>query len=314
MPKTKENSVSEQEDVSFPIAAKVCEMPENSSLQDFNPLNDSEPNLEFDMMDQNDISNLDLHVKLMQDARTCKWQVKIRNLTKEQIDFISGPRLLPALSKAEAVVIEHGDSIATVENAATSSPTKPGISETLKNESKSLTPIELKTASKEITSDVSNTDNSTLLATEASVKPVVKPTQPHRSTAKNIDYSNMTTPDETVESDSDDYTPKPEPPPKLNNKHYPSASRIAAHQRKRSCTEHEEPKQEVTDNSKLESSEEVPADSNVPQTDKATKGELNITTVGLKGCVPIHSNAKSAKQFAIVKRNVTRITKTIMAL
>ena len=97
----------EQDMVNFPIAAKVCETTSTSSLQEFNPLNDSEPNLEFDMTDQNNAENPDLHVKLMQDARTRKWQVKIRNLTKEQVDFIAGPRLLPTLAKTDAVVIEH---------------------------------------------------------------------------------------------------------------------------------------------------------------------------------------------------------------
>ena len=43
----------------------------------------------------------------MQDARTRKWQVKIRNLTKEQVDFIARPRLLPTLAKTDAMVIEH---------------------------------------------------------------------------------------------------------------------------------------------------------------------------------------------------------------
>ena len=79
-----ENPTLPKEDmVNFPIAAKVCETMSNSSLQEFNPLNDSEPNLEFDMTDQDNAENLNLHVKLMQDARTRKWQVKIRNLTKE---------------------------------------------------------------------------------------------------------------------------------------------------------------------------------------------------------------------------------------
>ena len=93
--------------VNFPIAAKVCETMSTSSLQEFNPLNDSEPNLEFDMTDQNNAENPNLHVKLMQDARTRKWQVKIRNLSKEQVDFIARPRLLPTLAKTDAVVIEH---------------------------------------------------------------------------------------------------------------------------------------------------------------------------------------------------------------
>ena len=43
--------------VNFPIAAKVCETMSNSSLQEFNPLNDSEPNLEFDMTDQDNAKN-----------------------------------------------------------------------------------------------------------------------------------------------------------------------------------------------------------------------------------------------------------------
>ena len=42
---------SEQEMINFPIAAKICETTNTSSLQDFNPLNDSEPNLEFDVTD-----------------------------------------------------------------------------------------------------------------------------------------------------------------------------------------------------------------------------------------------------------------------
>ena len=93
--------------VNFPIAAKVCETMSKSSLQEFNPLNASEPNLEFDMTDQNNAENPNLQVKLIQDARTRKWQVKIRNLTKEQVDFIAGPRLLPTLAKTDALVIEH---------------------------------------------------------------------------------------------------------------------------------------------------------------------------------------------------------------
>ena len=102
-------TLPEQNMVNFPIAAKVCETTSNSSLQEFNTLNDSESNLEFDMMDQDNAENLNLHVKLIQDARTRKWQVKIRNLTQEQVDFIAGPRLLPTLAKTDAVVIEHHD-------------------------------------------------------------------------------------------------------------------------------------------------------------------------------------------------------------
>ena len=106
----------EQDMVNFPNSAKVCETTSNSSLHEFNPLNDSEPNLEFDMTDQDNVENPDLHVKLIQDARTRKWQVKIRNLTKEQVDFIAGPRLLPTLAKTDAVVIEHHDTTLSVKH------------------------------------------------------------------------------------------------------------------------------------------------------------------------------------------------------
>ena len=109
-------TLPEQDTVNFPIAAKVCETTSNSSLREFNPLNDSEPNLEFDMTDQDNVENPDLHVKLIQDARTRKWQVKIRNLTKEQVDFIAGPRLLPTLAKTDAVVIEHHDTTLSVKH------------------------------------------------------------------------------------------------------------------------------------------------------------------------------------------------------
>ena len=61
------------------------------------------------MTDQDNAENPNLHVKLMQDARTRKWQVKIRNLTQEQVHFIARPRLLPTLVKTDAVVIEHHD-------------------------------------------------------------------------------------------------------------------------------------------------------------------------------------------------------------
>ena len=83
-----------EDNVSFPKAAKVCETSSNSTLQEFNPLNDSEPNLEFDMTDPNNDENPDLHVRLIQDARTRKWQVKIRIITHQGILCCLRPRIL----------------------------------------------------------------------------------------------------------------------------------------------------------------------------------------------------------------------------
>ena len=49
LPKPVDNDPSDNNPVPFPVAAKVCETSQESSLIDFNLLNDSEPNLEFDM-------------------------------------------------------------------------------------------------------------------------------------------------------------------------------------------------------------------------------------------------------------------------
>ena len=52
----------------------------------------------------------------------------------------------------------------------------------------------------------------------------------------------MTVTEDPANSDSDEYLPQPEPLPKLNNKRCPSASRIAAQQYKKPCTDRDKPK------------------------------------------------------------------------
>ena len=77
-------------------------------------------------------------------------------------------------------------------------------------------------------------------------------------------------------SDSDEYTPKPTPPPKLNNKRKPSAIRIVAQQNKKRNMDRDQPKQ---DNNNM-----MPQKSQDSQTTSAEKpriGELNIKTVSL---------------------------------
>ena len=64
-PTIENSTLQEPEIVNFPVVTKVCETASNSSLHEFNPLNDSEPNLEFDMTDQDNKENPSLHVKLM---------------------------------------------------------------------------------------------------------------------------------------------------------------------------------------------------------------------------------------------------------
>ena len=247
-------TLSEQDMVNFPIAAKVCETASTSSLQEFNPLNDSEPNLEFDMTDQNNAENPNLHVKLMQDARTRKWQVKIRNLTKEQVDFIARPRLLPTLARTDAVVIEHHEQQLTLVdvNHDVSS------SEKQNDNTKSTNP--------NINNNPSN--ESTISG--------ARPIRPRRSTAKNINYSTMAVVEEPANSDSDEYLPQPKPPPKLDNKRKPSASRIAAQRHKKQHTDHDKPEHDKNIGVIQE-----PQHPKSTVNEKSMKGELNIKTVSL---------------------------------
>ena len=203
----------------------------NSSLHEFNPLNDSEPNLEFDMMDQDNVENPDLHVKLIQDARTRKWQVKIRNLTKEQVDFIAGPRLLLTLAKTDAVVIKHHDTTLSVKHDEHKQEqlAPANADHDVPNQEKPNGRAESNVQKETTTNNYANKIQPNEPATQAA-----KPRRPRRSTAKNINYSNMAIMEDPAISDSDEYLPQPTPPPKLNNKRKPSASRIAAQRHKNS--------------------------------------------------------------------------------
>ena len=243
-----------------------------SSLQNFNPLNDSEPNLEFDMTDQDNTGNPDLHVKLIQDARTRKWQVKIRNLTQEQVDFIARPRLLPTLTKTDAVVIEHHDTKLSEKHDEHEQPPA----------SASDSPAEPTSAKSNSSSSAASGQNGNLMNSNINDIPPNKSDipangtrRPRRSTVKNINYSTMTVIDDPTNSDSDEYLPKAPPLPKLNNKRKPSAIRIAAQSHKKYRTEHDEPKQDEKDNAP------VPQETELTMDNKSTKGELNIKTVSL---------------------------------
>ena len=218
-------TLPEQDMVNFPTAAKVCETTIKSSLYAFNPLNDSEPNLEFDMMNQDNVENPDLHVKLIQDAKTRKWQVKIRNLTKEQVDFIARPRLLPTLSRTDAVVIEHHDTTLSArhDEHKQEQPAPANADHDVLNQKKA------NGSAKSIVQKETTTNNDADPTQPNKPKTqAAKPRRPRRSTAKNINYSTMVIMEDPAISDSDEYVPQSTPPPKLNNKRKPSASRIAA--------------------------------------------------------------------------------------
>ena len=201
-------TLPEHDTVNFLIAAKVCETTSNSSLHEFNPLNDSEPNLEFGMTDQDNVDNPDLHVKLIQDSRTRKWQVKIRNLTKEQVDFIAGPGLLPTLAKTDAVVIEYHDTTLSVKHDGhkqeQSAPAN--ADHDVPNQEKPNGSAE-SNVQKETTT---NNDANKIQPNEPETQ-AAKPRRPRRSTAKNINYSTMAIMEDPAISDSDEYLPQPTP-------------------------------------------------------------------------------------------------------
>ena len=86
----------------------------------------------------------------------------------------------------------------------------------------------------------------------------------------------MTIMEDPAISDSDEYLPQPTPPPKLNNKRKPSASRIAAQRHKKQHTDHDEPERDKN-NSKVQE----PQDPEPTADKKSTKVELNIKIVSL---------------------------------
>ena len=166
----------------------------------------------------------------MQDARTRKWQVKIRNLTKKQVDFIARPRLLPTLAKTDAVVIEHHD--ITLSEVHDENEQQPAPADVNRDVSHSERPNDI--------AESTNHDINKNPSNESAI-PAARPKRPRRSTAKNINYSTMAVIEEPANSDSDEYLPQPIPPPKLNNKRKPSASRIAAQHHKKQHTNHNKP-------------------------------------------------------------------------
>ena len=82
--------------------------------------------------------------------------------------------------------------------------------------------------------------------------------------------------EELANSDSDEYLPQPMPPPKLNNKRKPSASRIAAQHHKKQHTDHDEPERD-----KNNSVVQEPQDPESTVDEKSMKEGLNIKTMSL---------------------------------
>ena len=85
-------------EINFPTALTVCKPSDNSTLNSFNPLEESEPNLDLCMTNQNrDLEN-NIQVSDFSEISTKKCVVRVRNLSQEEIDFLCGPKLLPTFT------------------------------------------------------------------------------------------------------------------------------------------------------------------------------------------------------------------------
>ena len=89
----------------FPSSMEVCDTGVNSALNNFNPLIESEPNLILgdhetrpNMTDQNIEDAILSQLDMIADAETKRWSVPVRNLSLEEVEFLSGPKLLPNLA------------------------------------------------------------------------------------------------------------------------------------------------------------------------------------------------------------------------
>ena len=91
--------------LNFPLSSAVCSTSTDSALSGFNPLKESEPNLDLDTTGQNTATSSGEYKgdpvittkDLIDDAMTKNWKISVRKLTPEEVDFLSGPKLLPGL-------------------------------------------------------------------------------------------------------------------------------------------------------------------------------------------------------------------------
>ena len=97
----------------------MCCTSTDSALNGFNPLEESEPNL--DMIGQNTANlsgqNMEDPVittkDLVNDAMSKTWRISVRKLTPEEVDFLSRPKLLPGLfdQPTSQLNVEDSDAI-----------------------------------------------------------------------------------------------------------------------------------------------------------------------------------------------------------
>ena len=110
-------SMEENLHMLFPTSTEVCGTTANSALNSFNPLGESEPNLDLyeqhdAMTDENGTFTGLTKTQMTADAKTKKWMVLICKLSMEEVDILSGPKMLPNLA---VPIPEEIEQLATVQ-------------------------------------------------------------------------------------------------------------------------------------------------------------------------------------------------------
>ena len=197
--------------INFPTAIAVCKPSNESKLNDFNPLEESEPNLDLYMSNQNkDIGeSTNESNSTMKKVITRKCVVKVRNLKQEEIDFLCGPKLLPSCRTVSNLL-----EVETPPRTEIIAPT-----ETVKERV------------------VSTSEHGIIITPSNDIKDgvLLEPKQklrPRRKAASAVTYPISIT-EETDGESTDEYTPNSaKTVTKPDSKRMPSASRIAAQKRK----------------------------------------------------------------------------------
>ena len=223
----------------------MCCTSTDSALNGFNPLEESEPNL--DMIGQNTTNLSDQIMEdpvittkdLVNDAMSKTWRISVRKLTPEEVDFLSGPKLLPGLFDQPTSQLNVEDSDATL--AASEG-----------DQDQNLLPMDV--------------NPPTPLRVDRSERPKRKCTLKQK-------LNNITSQDDTDKDE--DYLPNVQPHRRA--KPGPSVNRIRAREHNRNV-KNKKPKL-----SKESVTEEVPDHDGPKQrtTEKPVKGKIDIKTYGI---------------------------------
>ena len=194
-------------DINFPNASEVCKVSDDSTLNIFNPLEESEPNLDLCMTNQNSNQVDNNHASDFENISTKKCFVRVRNLSQEEIDFLSGPKLLPSFTSDNNVVTTKKLINTEAANAEKTQTDKSTPFVTLGT----ITDI-----AEHVTKPDPNIDEHEALSTANET--LIRNLRPRRKTTVHLNYSEP----EIEVSDgnsTDEYTPQLEKPQnKLNNK------------------------------------------------------------------------------------------------